>query len=57
MVPLCLDLAGPVQAPARELGKAVAAGGPVQVMGPFEFGCRITVAGFIEQSPADLVAD
>lgn len=57
MVRLCLYLSGPVHAPAGEPGKAVAASGSVQVVGPIEFGCRITVACFFEQTPANLVAD
>jgi hypothetical protein len=57
IVCLSLDFPGPVHAAAGELRKAVTARGPVQIVGPFEFGCCIPVAGFIEETPADLVAD
>jgi hypothetical protein len=51
-----VDLAGTFHGLQGDFGEPVAAGGPVEVRGPFEFGCRFAVSCFVEEPPADLVS-
>lgn len=51
-----MDLAGTFHGLQGDFREFVAAGGSIEVRGPFEFGRRFAVSGFVEEPTADLVS-